>query len=168
MSDLINVEEGISTSQLESYIDVFIKKYITASMKKILIIPPDQTRAHSRAGLITKIFYQKLNNQVEIKIIPALGTHVPMTDDELDMMFTNEIPKSCFLVHDHRDGTVSLGKIPKEVVSDITGGKFVEDIEVEVNKELVEGNYDLIISVGQVVPHEVVGMGNYTKNIFVG
>lgn len=168
MLDLINVEEGISTSQLELYIDGFIQKYIKPSMKKILIIPPDYTRGHSRAGLITKIFYQKLHNQLAISIIPALGTHVPMTEEELDIMFTSEIPKSCFLIHDHREGTVSLGKIPKEEVSKITNGLFVEDIEVEVNKELVDENYDLIISIGQVVPHEVVGMGNYTKNIFVG
>ena len=38
----------------------------------------------------------------------------------------------------------------------------------QVNKLLAKGGFDLILSIGQVVPHEVVGMANYNKNIFVG
>ncbi|MGL4677255.1 MAG: lactate racemase domain-containing protein [Brevinema sp.] len=167
MIELIH-EQGIEYSDLENYLDKFIKKYITPSIKKILIIPPDYTRGYSRAGIITTILYKKLHSDMMINIIPALGTHMPMTNEELDLMFTNTIPKSCFLVHDWREGTISIGKIPKEVVKDISQGFFDEDIEIEVNRELIEGRYDLIISIGQVVPHEVVGMANYTKNVFVG
>ena len=168
MLEHVNTEEGISLVQLEEYIDKFIEKYITSDMKKILILPPDYTRGHSRAGIITKILYQKLNTKLIIDIMPTLGTHMPMDDMELDLMFSNEIPKSCFLVHDWQNGTMSIGKIPKEEVSKITNGQFEEDIEVEVNRKLIETPYDLIVSVGQVVPHEVVGMANYTKNVFVG
>lgn len=169
MLKLINIESGICLEDLESYVDQFIEKYISESIKKILILPPDYTRGHSRAGLITQILYKKLHKQIRISIMPTLGTHMPMTDYELDLMFSSEIPKSCFLIHDWRNSTVSLGKIPKDIVAEITENQFIEDIiEVEVNKELVEGKYDLMISIGQVVPHEVVGMANYTKNIFVG
>ncbi len=167
MIELIN-ENGIEEKDLELYLDQFIEKYITESTKKILIIPPDYTRGYSRAGIITKILYKKLHTKATINIMPALGTHMPMTNEELDLMFTNEIPKSCFLEHDWQNGTMSLGNIPKEKVSEITNGLFDEDIEVEVNKELIQGGYDLVISPGQVVPHEVVGMANFSKNIFVG
>jgi len=83
-------------------------------------------------------------------------------------MFGKEIPREAFLVHDWRNDTVSLGIVPKEYVSEISKGLFIEDIDVEVNKRLVSGEYGLILSAGQVVPHEVVGMANYSKNIFVG
>jgi len=50
----------------------------------------------------------------------------------------------------------------------VSEGLIDYPIDVEVNKRLLDPSYDLIISVGQVVPHEVVGMANYSKNIFVG
>ena len=100
--------------------------------------------------------------------MPALGTHTPMTNKEIEKMFGKEIPKEHFLVHDWRKDTVLLGKIPQEFISEISGGLFHEDIDVEVNACLMNGEYDLIISIGQIVPHEVVGMANYSKNIFVG
>ena len=100
--------------------------------------------------------------------MPALGTHMAMDAEELSKMFGDEIPRDAFIVHNWKTDTVALGLVPKEYVSKISQGLFSEDIEVEVNKRLVSGEYGLILSVGQVVPHEVVGMANYSKNIFVG
>ena len=51
---------------------------------------------------------------------------------------------------------------------DISEGTFCQSVDVEVNKHLLDTSYDLILSIGQVVPREVVGMANYTKNILVG
>lgn len=161
-------KESITQLELENQIDALIEKVNAKEVKKLLIIPPDYTRCYSMAGDITKVLYKKLSPYCEINIMPALGTHMPMSDEEIDKMFGTEIPKEIFLVHDWRNGTVSLGKIPKEFVSEISQGLFNEDIDVEVNKKIVSKEYDLILSIGQVVPHEVVGMANYSKNIFVG
>ncbi len=161
-------KEGIDEKQIETFVDNFIAKYITGSVKKLLIVPPDYTRSYSRSGIITKLLYDKLHSTVDIKIMPAVGTHMAMSDKEIDTMYCPNIPKSLFLVHNFRENNVKLGTIAKEEVSKMCDGLFEEDIDVEVDRELVEGDYDLVVSVGQVVPHESVGFANYTKNIFVG
>jgi nickel-dependent lactate racemase len=158
----------ISQEDIEGQIDNLIRHCELVDVKKILIIPPDYTRCYSLSGEITQILYRRLSPYYHIDIMPALGTHMGMDDEELDKMFGNEIPRDVFLVHDWRKDTISLGKVPKEFIGEISDGLFVEDIEVEVNRRIVSGEYGLILSVGQVVPHEVVGMANYSKNIFVG
>ncbi|MCK5852416.1 DUF2088 domain-containing protein, partial [bacterium] len=134
--------------------------------KKILIIPPDFTRYHSRAGEITEYAYQFYGDKVT-DILPALGTHFPMKENEIKKMF-GEVPLNLFREHDWRNDVVNVGEVPAEFVEKISEGKINRSFPVQVNKLLVEGNYDLILSIGQVVPHEVVGMANYNKNIFVG
>ena len=79
-----------------------------------------------------------------------------------------DIPFEKFIPHDWRNDIVKLGEVPAEFVAEVSEGLMTNAIDVEVNRRLVEGNYDLILSIGQVVPHEVVGMANYSKNIFVG
>ena len=58
--------------------------------------------------------------------------------------------------------------VPGEFVKEVSGGVIDYPWPAQVNKLLVEGGFDLILSIGQVVPHEVAGMANYNKNIFVG
>ena len=72
------------------------------SLNRVLIIPPDITRFHSYAGRITNMYYHELNDCCEIDILPALGTHVPMPDDELKEMF-GDIPLDKFIIHDWRN-----------------------------------------------------------------
>ena len=137
-------------------------------VKKALILPPDFTRIHSGAGFITSVCYHALSAQgAAVDILPALGTHAPMTDAQLDAMF-GDIPHDRFLVHDWRRDVVRLGVIPAAYVSEITEGLWTEAVSVEVNRRVMDESYDLIISPGQVVPHEVVGMSNHAKNLFVG
>ena len=161
-------KEVICKKDIEKQIDLLIKECELKDVKKILIIPPDFTRCYSMSGDITQILYQKLSPYYHVNIMPALGTHMAMDEEELSKMFGDEIPRDAFIVHNWKTDTVALGIVPKEYVSEISQGLFSEDIEVEVNKLLVSGEYGLILSVGQVVPHEVVGMANYSKNIFVG
>lgn len=136
------------------------------SKNKVLAIPPDFTRFHSKAGELTSFIYQYYGNKLS-DILPALGTHVAMTDNEIETMFKG-VPNSLFRVHDWRNDVVEVGRVPGEVVSELTNGKLDYEWPAQVNKLLVEGNHDLILSIGQVVPHEVIGMANYNKNIFVG
>ena len=120
---------------------------------------------HSGAGKITQMLYKILD--CEIDILPALGTHEAMSETEW-VAFFGDIPFDKMLVHDWRNDVIKLGEVPAEFVTEVSDGIVKNAIDVEVNKHLLDKSYDLIISVGQVVPHEVVGMANYSKNIFVG
>ncbi|MDA0842224.1 MAG: lactate racemase domain-containing protein [Planctomycetota bacterium] len=137
------------------------------SLKRVLIIPPDFTRFHSGAGEITEDVFKLLNGSAEIDILPALGTHSPMTDAQIKTMF-GSVPPGKTHIHDWRNDLVKLGEVPGEFVSRISGELVDYSINIELNRMLTDGNYDLILSVGQVVPHEVIGMANQNKNIFVG
>ncbi|MDR1525977.1 MAG: lactate racemase domain-containing protein [Tannerella sp.] len=134
--------------------------------KKVLAIPPDFTRFHSRAGELTQYAYEYYGDRLT-DILPALGTHFPMTEAEIGKMFPG-IPKSLFRVHNWREDVVTVGTVPGEYVREISEGAIDYPVPVQVNRLLLEGGYDLILSLGQVVPHEVIGMANYNKNIFVG
>jgi nickel-dependent lactate racemase len=134
--------------------------------KKVLVVPPDCTRFHSRAGEITSIIYRYYQDNLK-DILPALGTHSPMTDIQLAEMFVR-VPKSLFRVHDWRNDVVTVGTVPGEYVSEITNGALNYSWPAQLNKLVFNGGHDLILSVGQVVPHEVIGMANYNKNLFVG
>jgi nickel-dependent lactate racemase len=90
-----------------------------------------------------------------------------MTEKELDRMFPS-VPKSLFRVHRWKDDLITLGEVPAEFINEVSEGKLNYSWPAQTNKLLVEGKYDLILSIGQVVPHEVIGMANYNKNIFVG
>ena len=136
-------------------------------LKRVLLLPPDFTRFHSWAGVLTVMLYDKLKDLAHVEIMPAIGTHFPMTDAELDEMFPG-IPHGVFRPHDWRNGLVKLGEVPGEFVKTISGGKLDFSVNCEVDQLLVEGKWDRIISVGQLVPHEVVGIANQNKNIFVG
>jgi nickel-dependent lactate racemase len=134
--------------------------------KKVLVIPPDCTRFHSRAGDITTLLYKYYKENLK-DILPALGTHSPMSDQDIALMF-KEVPKELIRVHDWRNDVVTVGTVPGEYVSKLTGGALDYSWPAQLNKLIANGGHDLIISVGQVVPHEVIGMANYNKNLFVG
>ena len=133
---------------------------------KILVIPPDFTRFHSRAGDLTYYTWKYYNENLT-DILPAIGTHFPMTENEIKTMFKN-IPLNLFRIHDWRNEIITLGEVPKEYVNEKSEGKINYSWPAQVNKLLIEGNFDLILSIGQVVPHEVIGMANFNKNIFIG
>ena len=157
--------EGLSTEEI---IEAVSKSLEGLDLKRVLILPPDFTRYHSNAGLITFICYRTLAERgVDVDIMPALGTHVPVSKEQWDAMFGG-IPYDKMIVHDWRNDVVKIGEVPAEYINEITDGLWNEPVEVEVNRRIMDESYDLIISPGQVVPHEVIGMSNHAKNIFVG
>ena len=133
---------------------------------KVLAIPPDYTRLPSRAGELTEYAWQYYGDTMT-DVLPALGTHSPMTDHQISHMF-GSLPASLIREHDWRNDVVTLGTVPAEFVKEVSEGAVDFPWPAQVNKLLINGNFDLILSIGQVVPHEVVGMANYNKNIFVG
>lgn len=153
--DLKDLKEGLSKS-----LDKLGPK------KKVLVIPPDFTRYHSKAGELTRLAWEYYKSSLT-DILPALGTHLPMTNDEIQNMF-GDIPGSLFRVHNWRDDVVQIGEVPSGFIREVSENKLDFSWPARVNKLLVKGKFDLILSIGQVVPHEVTGMANYNKNILVG
>ena len=140
--------------------------YSMGPQKKVLALPPDKTRFHSRAGEITQMVHKFYGKNLT-DILPALGTHAQMTKPDIRSMF-GDIPYDLFRIHDWRNDVITLGTLPKEFLNDISDGKVNFPWEAQVNRLLRDGGFDLIISIGQVVPHEVAGMANFNKNIFIG
>ncbi len=162
--------ELVSTSGLKN---AEIRKALEKSLEnkqlnKVLLLPPDYTRMYSGAGMLCSMYYDILKDFCEVDILPALGTHEAMTREECLAFFGENVPFEKIIKHNWRTDVVKLGEVPADFVNEVSEGVVNEKIDVEVNKLIVDKSYDLIISMGQVVPHEVVGMANYSKNIFVG
>ena len=158
-------EAGLSAEEIKG---LLVESLQGRTYKKVLVIPPDYTRYHSNAGLITNLYYHMLTDQgAWVDVMPALGTHVPVTEAEAADMF-GDIPFERFIVHNWRTDTVRLGEVPGDYLEEISEGLWHDPVSVEINKRVMDPSYDLILSVGQVVPHEVIGMANHSKNLFVG
>jgi nickel-dependent lactate racemase len=134
--------------------------------KRVVVVPPDFTRFHSKAGELTEMAWEFYGDAL-VDVLPALGTHTPMSDAQIATMF-GETPRELFRVHDWRRDIVTLGEVPGEFVREVSEGKVEYSWPAQVNKLLRDGGHDLILSIGQVVPHEVVGMANGSKNLFIG
>ncbi|MGE5614068.1 MAG: lactate racemase domain-containing protein [Bacillota bacterium] len=158
---------GITDEELRGILEESIFE-CRANLKKVLLVPPDLTRMHSGAGKISALYYEMLKDSCRIDIMPALGTHEPMTPSEIDEFFGGTIPHDALIEHNWRTDVVKIGQVPADYVKEVSEGLVSEPIDVEVNKRILDKSYDIIISIGQVVPHEVAGMANYNKNIFVG
>ncbi|MEG2259488.1 MAG: lactate racemase domain-containing protein [Oscillospiraceae bacterium] len=158
-------ENGISDAELKAALASSIGD-CKDKLKRVLLLVPDYSRYHSNAGKIANIYYHLLKDSCEVNLLPALGTHFAMTSVEIEDMY-GDIPLDRFIVHNWKTEVVKIGEVPAEFVNEVSEHIMNEPIDVEVNKHFYD-NYDLILSIGQVVPHEVVGMANHTKNIFVG
>jgi nickel-dependent lactate racemase len=132
----------------------------------VLLVPPDHTRLHSRAGEITATLHEYLTGAgAQVRVLPATGTHVAMGADDVLRMFGPGVPYDRVLHHDFRNGVVPVGQV--EPPDDGVPGADRSPVPVDVSEHLL-GDWDLVISTGQVVPHEVAGMANFTKNLIVG
>lgn len=158
--------ENISIDKAELKNEIYSALEKIGSRKKVLSIPPDISRFHSMSGEITGLVYNYYQDKLT-DILPSIGTHYPMTEKEIDKMYP-EVPKFLFRVHRWKDDLVTLGEVQSEFINEVSEGRLDFSWPAQTNKILIEGQYDLILSIGQVVPHEVVGMANYNKNIFVG
>ena len=134
--------------------------------KKVLAVPPDFTRLHSRSGVLTRAVYEHYGDALT-DVLPALGTHHPMTEAQIAQMYAGVQP-SLFREHRWREDVVTIGHVPEEFVATATEGVWSKPWPAQMNKLVWQGGHDLILSIGQVVPHEVMGMANYNKNVFVG
>ena len=158
-------DEGLTDAEIRETMERALEG---RTLNRVLIIPPDFTRFHSKAGFITQVCYRMLTAKgVKVDVLPALGTHAPVSREQAAVMF-GDIPFEKLLVHNWRTDVVKIGEIPASFVSEVSEGLWNEPLSVEINRRVMDPAYDLILSPGQVVPHEVIGMANHAKNLFVG
>jgi len=146
------------------------RQRIHKDLRRVLLLPPDLTRAHSGAGKVTEWIYRQIltvNPRAHIRVIPTLGQHVPHTEAENKWMF-GSIPNEIILPHRWRDGVVHIGTVPADFVKQATHGAADWEIPIDLNSTLMDEPWDLIINIGHVVPHEVLGFANHNKNYFIG
>ena len=158
-------EQGLTDDELRAEVTALLERH---PAKKVLLLPPDYTRYYSKAGFLTQVCYSFYTARgAEVDLLPTLGTHRPMTRAEAADMF-GDIPFERILEHRWRTDVVNIGEVPGEEIARYSDGLWTTPIPIEVNRIVMDESYDLILSLGQVVPHEVIGMSNHAKNIFVG
>jgi nickel-dependent lactate racemase len=182
-----------SDDDLRQQIDSFLEAL--GARDDVLIIPPDFTRFHSQAGKLTQMIcehYQFIPSETSdtpstkklkssppsIQILPALGTHAPMTPQEIKTMYGEQLAKKqddTFIVHEWRKDVVTMGHAPASMVREATQGLVDQEWPAQLNRKVWDKRRrpdkkpaSLVLSIGQVVPHEVMGMANFNKNLFVG
>ena len=155
----------LTDAAIEQLLDELVEGL--GALKRVLLVPPDATRAHSGAGELTVALYRRLSPRADVKVMPALGTHEAMSSAELGRMFPG-VPLDRFLVHDFRSGVTQLGEVPGSFVSHVSSGRVDFSVPCQVSTEIAIGRFDRVISIGQLVPHEVIGIANHSKNVYVG
>jgi nickel-dependent lactate racemase len=162
--DTGGVDFDLSQEQLRTLLVESLAKL--GDRKRVLAVPPDQSRIHSRAGDLTRFAWEHYRERLHA-VLPALGTHAPMQREQIERMY-GSTPAELFRVHNWRTDVETLGEVPAEYIHEQSEGKLNYAWPAQVNRLITQGGFDLILSIGQVVPHEVIGMANYNKNILVG
>jgi nickel-dependent lactate racemase len=162
--DVGGAEVDLSAGQMKDLLAQALDKL--GRRDRVLAVPPDVTRLHSQAGVLTCAVSELSGTRLKA-VLPAIGTHSAMTPAQMDHMYPG-IPHELFHVHNWRTDVETLGEVPAEFIREVSEGKLNFAWPAQVNRLIARGEFDLILSIGQVVPHEVIGMANYNKNILVG
>jgi lactate racemase len=143
--------------------------------KKVLLIVPDATRS-APVGMLFKAVYGQIGAATAAcDVMFALGTHPPMTNRA--MLARLEITKEQrerdyarvqLINHEwnNPEALKTIGTIPAAEINALTAGLFGIDVEVKVNRRVFD--YDQLIIIGPVFPHEVVGFSGGNKYLFPG
>jgi len=158
------VDRELTPAELEDLLAAALSKLGPRS--RVLAVPPDMTRFYSQAGFLTQCAWRFYGDKLKA-VLPAIGTHVPMRPDQMAQMYAG-VPQERFLVHNWRTDPVTLGQVPGDFIEQQSEGRLHYAWPAQVNRHIVQDGYDLVLSIGQVVPHEVIGMANYNKNILIG
>jgi nickel-dependent lactate racemase len=134
--------------------------------RRVAVVPPDITRLHSFAGRITELAWEHWGDRV-VDVLPALGTHLPMNGEELSGMF-GRVPRDLFREHRWKEDVETLGRIPAARLRELSEGRVDYDWPAQTNRLLLHGGHDLVLCVGQVVPHEVAGIAGQSKTLLIG
>ena len=169
MPTVIGSDAGVSQAELTAIVRDLAAQVVASGARRVLLVPPDQTRLHSRAGEIVAQLVGLLDGELErVDVMPALGTHQPLGPAEARLMFGDGIDSARLLHHRWRDDVTTIGELSADEVDEVLGRPLGLALPFAVNRALVDASYDLVVSVGQIVPHEVAGFGGYTKHISIG
>ena len=157
-------DRELTSAELRDFLFAALERL--GSRNKVLAVPPDQTRTASRAGELTRHAWNYYGGRLSA-VLPALGTHKAMSADRIAVMF-GDVPQGLFHAHNWREDVETIGIVPGKFIQEQSEGKLDYEWPAQVNRLILRGGFDLILSIGQVVPHEVIGMANYNKNILVG
>lgn len=159
-----SASKSISDSELKA--GLFQALEAIGPRRRVLAVPPDFTRFHSRAGRITELAWEHYGEALT-DVLPATGTHFEVSDEEKSTMF-GAVPKKLFRVHRWKENLAELGRVPAEFIREVSEGALSFDWPAQVDSLVARGGHDLVLSIGQVVPHEVIGMAGHMKNILIG
>lgn len=177
MSEVIGAgytERLLNESEVASYIrEAFNSRQVDG--KRVLCILPDNTRT-APINLLFRLVYGEIADRTEaLDFIIALGTHPPLTDDQINHRVgiqqverQSRYPKARFFNHqwDDPDQLCAAGQFSAREVSELSGGQINEEVSITINKMVYE--YDLLLIIGPTFPHEVVGFSGGNKYLFPG
>ncbi len=142
---------------------------------RVCLVIPDGTRRCPVPMLLDAVLGALAGRPGRVEAVVALGTHAPMDDDALAILvgaepgrITGRHPGLVVRNHawDDPDTFVTLGTLPAEQVHELSEGRLAVDVPVRVNRAVVEA--DLVVVIGPVLPHEVVGFSGGNKYLFPG
>lgn len=143
--------------------------------KNILVIIPDNTRSVPMPLLFDSLCSNLCPRTKKLDYLIALGTHAPMSLDKINKHLgmdegTRKVKYPSVDIYNHRwedkDTFVELGKISENEVYEISDGLLKEEMRISINEMIL--HYDLLLIVGPVFPHEVVGFSGGNKYFFPG
>lgn len=159
-------------------IEEIISREFTDSLvegKRILVLTPDTTRTCPLPMMI-RLLHERIGRTAAcVDYMVALGTHTPLSDDAINRLYgITDADRSAafggtrFLNHrwDFPDTLTRIGWIEADEIQQLTEGRLNERVPVDINRAVFD--YDLIIVLGPVFPHEVVGFSGGAKYLFPG
>lgn len=166
--------EGLNSEQIHAVISDQIDPAQLEDLN-VLVVVPDHTRT-APVGQVFKALFQHIGQVTKsLDVIVALGTHPPMAEKAIQERLELSDEERAgpykgvrFINHqwDNPDALKLIGTIPSSEIRELTDGRFEMDVPVEINKVIMD--YDHIIIIGPVFPHEVVGFSGGNKYFFPG
>jgi len=161
--------KAIPETELRTKLQEFLSQ-APLTKRKLLVIVPDDTRT-SPMPLLYETFVEVLFPRVQkLAFLVALGTHPPLTEVQLARLFGPSFPHPKIPVYQHMwqepQALVRVGKLAKERMAELSNSLLPLEVDVEINRLVLE--FDQILIIGPVFPHEVVGFSGGHKYFFPG
>ncbi|SNY69091.1 lactate racemase domain-containing protein [Paractinoplanes atraurantiacus] len=155
--------------------DAAVRDYVLRTLaaedldgRSVCVIVPDGTRSCPLPMLLSAVHEALHGRATHVTVLVALGTHAPMTEDQLASHLGG--PYEGFDVRNHEwwqpSALTSIGVIPAARVEELSEGRMSQDVDVVLNRAVVE--HDVCLVIGPVFPHEVVGFSGGNKYFFPG
>lgn len=167
-------DSSLTPGQVDGVLDSFVKSH-TFRGKHILLVVPDGTRT-APVGVLFRGLHDRLSGDVAcLDVIIALGTHPPMSDEAINKRLEISAEErggkfAAVRVFNHSwnepETLEEIGRISAGDIHDLSGGLFSHEVPVHINRRV--NDYDILLVIGPVFPHEVVGFSGGNKYFFPG